>query len=133
MHYGCPNTLWYGCRVLSLPLPPFLLRAQTSSHTPSRYDPRQHAIVWDDSMCFPVRYRDLDRNSQLVRAIFSKYFQVLGVVSCQVSPRWRLNYVPTHPATGSTKEYCYFVYKSASRCGALRCGATRPTAALGRE
>lgn len=37
-----------------------------SSHTPSRYDPKQHAIVWDDSMCFPVRYRDLDRNSQLV-------------------------------------------------------------------
>lgn len=37
-----------------------------SSHTPSRYDSRMHAIVWDDAMCFPLRYRDLDRNSQLV-------------------------------------------------------------------
>lgn len=40
-----------------------------SSHTPSRYDPVTHAIVWDDTLCFPVRYRDLDRNSQLVSSI----------------------------------------------------------------
>lgn len=40
-----------------------------SSHTPSRYDPKMHAIVWDDALCFPVRYRDLDLNSRLVRTV----------------------------------------------------------------
>lgn len=51
------------CRLFAVS---FNLADTHSSHTPSRYDPKQHAIVWDDSMCFPVRYRDLDRNSQLV-------------------------------------------------------------------
>ncbi|CAN0337331.1 unnamed protein product, partial [Ectocarpus fasciculatus] len=52
-----------------------------SSHTPSRYDPRQHAIVWDDSMCFPVRYRDLDRNSQLVVVLRGAKDRLVGVAS----------------------------------------------------
>ncbi|CAM9954479.1 unnamed protein product, partial [Laminaria digitata] len=52
-----------------------------SSHTPSRYDPKQHAIVWDDSMCFPVRYRDLDRNSQLVIVLWGAKDRLVGVAS----------------------------------------------------
>ncbi|CAN0325679.1 unnamed protein product, partial [Ectocarpus sp. 12 AP-2014] len=52
-----------------------------SSHTPSRYDPRQHAIVWDDSMCFPVRYRDLDRNAQLVVVLRGAKDRLVGVAS----------------------------------------------------
>ncbi|CAM9479394.1 unnamed protein product [Chrysoparadoxa australica] len=37
-----------------------------TTHTPSRYDKARHAILWDDSLIFPVRYRDLSRNAMLV-------------------------------------------------------------------
>ncbi|CAM9241184.1 unnamed protein product, partial [Choristocarpus tenellus] len=52
-----------------------------SSHTPSRYDPQRHAIIWDDVLCFPLRYRDLTRSTKLVITVWGVGDRLIGLTT----------------------------------------------------